>query len=194
MHDTKTYENIIVFLMGFSGSGKLTIAEELIKHQHFKLADADTLHGPILRLANVDNYVPDEVWERVTPVRDAVLDTITNLSPSHFSFVFTYEMFNDYEYSIFLFNKIKNVVSIRESLFVPVRLICDEAELLSRVQNPERKKYYKTTDPERSKKQLENQSVFTSGLETEITINNTKLSAKQVVDKILQHIDQIMMR
>ena len=54
MKKLKPYENIIVFLMGFAGCGKLTVAKELVKHDNFKLVDADTIHYPIFNFVEID--------------------------------------------------------------------------------------------------------------------------------------------
>ena len=102
-------------------------------------------------------------------------------------------MFEDYDYSTLFFEMIRQVADKRKSIFIPVRLICDEEELVNRVKNPNRKKYFKkTSDFERSRYQARNQAVFKSNEIHEITINNTQLSPEAVVDCILEHINKII--
>lgn len=192
----RVYENIIIFLMGFAGCGKLTTAKELVKHSNFKLVDAHTISNPILNLIDLNNGIlnndiPNGVWDRVAPIRDAILDTIENLSPEYYSFVFTCEMIKDDAYSKLFFSMVKKVAVSRKALLIPVRLMCDEAALVQRVQNVDRALNCKTTDFQRSIRQSKNEEVFFSGEPAEISINNTHLSPKEVSDQILSYINKL---
>lgn len=194
MSQLQEFKNFIILLMGFSGCEKLTVAQELLKYPYFKLVDNHLINNPILSIIEQDGKTPlsKSVWEKVDIIRNTILDSIKELSPKKFSFIFTAEMLEGNDQSKSFFNKIKNIADERQSIFVPVRLICDEDELVRRIQNPARQKLYKDVNPERASKLFHDSEVFESLDENQITINNTKISPIEVSKIILDHINKLM--
>jgi adenylate kinase family enzyme len=69
------YKNCIVFLMGFSGSGKRTIAQEIAKYPYFKLFDNMVINSPVINFLDMKalNYrVPEAAWQQINKIRDQV--------------------------------------------------------------------------------------------------------------------------
>ena len=94
--NVRTPDPCIYSLTGYPGTGKYTIAKELVRQlvalgHEGRLVDNHTVSDPILRLVPIrdDTPVPVEVWDRVREVGRAVRTTIATISPPDWSFVFT---------------------------------------------------------------------------------------------------------
>jgi len=83
----------IVHLIGFPAAGKFTVAKALARQatDHLVVIDNHFTANVIFGVMEIDGVkpVPDEVWDRVEEVREAVFTTIETLSPPDWSFVFT---------------------------------------------------------------------------------------------------------
>ncbi len=78
-------------LIGSPGVGKYTVAREICALTGARLVDNHAINNVIFSLLDQDGVkpLPDEVWTPVGQVRQAVLDTLIEISPRHLSFVFT---------------------------------------------------------------------------------------------------------
>ena len=126
MNNDRTYSNCIVLLMGFAGTGKLTIAKELAKYPNFRLVDNHTCINPIFNLITQEGVTPlsESAWRKAGKICDVIFETMLKLSPSHFSFVITQEMMKNL--SIYLLNSclfslivqiLPKILSFRKNFF-----------------------------------------------------------------------------
>ncbi len=193
MKQNSNYENCIVLLMGFAGVGKLTTAKELVKHPNFKLADNHTWINPVFSLIQQDGLtpIPKAAWKKVGKIFDIVFETMQELSPSNFSFVLTGELIEGDEYPKIFYQRICQLAESRKSVFLPVRLECNEEAIVKRVKNIERRKHCKTIDADRSARLTRDSEVFHTNHRNEITIDNTDKSPEQVINIILKHLNKI---
>src|SRR5688500_10955918 len=83
-----------IYLIGFAGSGKLTIAKAIQERYDCILVDNHLVNNVIFSLIDPDgkSNLPKTVWLNVGRVRDAVLDTIRDLAKPGRSFIFTNEL------------------------------------------------------------------------------------------------------
>jgi hypothetical protein len=88
-----------------------------------------------------------EIWERVGPIREAVLGTIEDLAPKSNNYVFT-NVLEDDEEGVRQYERIRSVAHRRGSLFLSVMLDCDVDEQIRRIDNPDRVARLKGSDPE----------------------------------------------
>ena len=91
LHD-KNIENTIIYLLGFPGTGKYTIAREICAQQaNFKLVDNHLINIPLFSLIENDGKtpLPPRIWDNVGKIWEAVLDTIIHIAPANYSFVLT---------------------------------------------------------------------------------------------------------
>lgn len=91
----------------------------------------------LFNLVNQDGItpLPEAVWEKSGKICDVVFETMKELSPQNFSFVITQEMIDGDDYPKVFYKRVYQLVSDRNATFVPVRLECDESELVDRVRN-----------------------------------------------------------
>lgn len=187
------YTNCIILITGFPGSGKLSIAQELASRYEFKLIANYYINKNVLDLIEREqNCIPcKEVWDKIENIWETVLQTVGELSPPHYSFVITRPMLNGIDYSQNFYQRLLKLTEQRKSLFVPVRLVCQEEELVVRIQTKKRKKLGKVTDINRAKCLCKSHEVFRSNHLNELTINNTCKSPNETIKEIISHVEKL---
>jgi hypothetical protein len=145
---------ITLYLIGFAGTGKYTIAKELAETS-YKLIDNHLINNPIFSLLDLESTtpIPEEAWDAIHKIREAVLDFIAQDRKNNY--VLTNELLED-DYDHVLFNQVKHVAEKKGSLLIPIILVVSDEEHQKRMTNPQRKDRLKeTTYPaERFKKGL----------------------------------------
>jgi len=183
------FTNCLVLLMGLPGVGKLTVGRMLAKKSNFKLVTEWT--EPVLKLFGDDYRVMDDLdtaaWKKLTAADDLILSTLAEVCPRDNSYVITQMMFAQDPYHQDFYDKILAVVTKRQANFVPVRLLCDESELITRVQTEGRKQYFKTRDVELARSRSHEQEVFVSHHPNELTVDNSHKTPDEVVEIIIGH-------
>lgn len=197
MNDSKSiFKNTIILLMGFPGVGKRTVAEIIAQKTNARFSDHHDLYDPIVKLFGDDEQIwwnlTPPMWDKVNGVMDVYLSAIADVCVKDDSFILTEMLFDKDPYHQIFYDKVLSVVKKRQANFIPVRLICDEEELVKRVVLEDRQRYFKTTDADLSRKRSKEQQVFYSKNQNEITIDTTNLSAEQTAEKIIQYAMSIL--
>ena len=186
-------ENAIIVLMGFAGTGKYTIGREVCTHTGAKLIDNHLIANPIFKLVNADGVtpLPSEVWDRIKQIRRMVYEAIRELSPPEMSFVFTVEWRanNPGDYKSFV--DLAELAAARQSLFVPIRLICEVDELCRRVVQPARAEMMKEISAELARRKSAEDSVLNPQHPNLRTIDVTRQSPAESVEAILAELNSI---
>ena len=145
--------SVVVQLLGYPGTGKYTVAKELVRAMEAdgrttRLLDNHASGNLILSLVPTPTHgIPAPVMDRIIEVRDAVLATLEQHTPRDWSIVFT-NFPPDAERARAL-DRHREVAAARGAGFVPVLLECDPDEVLRRVVAPERAARHKLVDPVR---------------------------------------------
>ena len=147
--EQRRFDTCMVLFLGYPGVGKRTVGEALAGLLDGVLVDNQLINIPLLTLFKWDGKfdIPMEIWERVGPIRDAVLGTIEDLAPKSFSYVFT-TVLEDDEEGASQYEQLRSLAERRGSLFLSVVLDCDVEEQVSRIDNPDRIARLKGSDPE----------------------------------------------
>lgn len=134
-----------LYLIGFAGTGKYTIAQEIAKHG-FKIVDNHLINNPIFSLLNLDGAtpIPDNAWTFVRKIRHIILEFVSQDLRSNY--IFTNELL-EHENDWKMYNLVRETAEKRGSLFVPVKLILSLDEHKKRITNSDRKARLKTTNP-----------------------------------------------
>jgi hypothetical protein len=186
-------DNTIIILIGFAGTGKYTIGRELCERTGAKLVDNHLINNPIFRVVNVDGVtpLPAPVWGKVKEIRRIVYDAVREISPPNLSFVFTLELRESDPAAHQAFLNLRELARARQSLLVPIRLICDVEELCRRVANPARAELLKAVSPELARKKAAEHSVLNPKHENVRTIDVTAKTPAQSVDAIIRVLESI---
>lgn len=188
------YQNCIIYLIGFAGVGKLTIAREIVAKSNFKLVDNHLINNPILSVIQTDKKtpLPKSVWEKVGIIRDTVLETIESVSSKDSSFIFTNELIEGKNGDIDLYKKVERLAVKRGSTFLPVCLICEEAELCKRVGSHDRKANFKDCNVEGVHQKIRNSSVLIPSHPNTVILKVTSLSAEKACSIILEKVKALI--
>jgi hypothetical protein len=141
---------LCLLLAGLPGTGKYTIGslltDKLAASGEARLVDNHYAANPILALVAQDGVtpLPKGVWERVKDIRSAVLETIADLSPRDWSFVFTADLAEDDDSYAFV-QQLSEVAAARGTELLVIRLVCDLDELRRRIVDPHRRRRMKST-------------------------------------------------
>lgn len=175
----------VFHLIGAPGVGKYTIGRELAALTGARLVDNHSINNVLFNLLDGDGIrpLPAEVWPKVLEVRRAVLDTMMHISPPHLSFIFTNYIRgeDESEYALFLENVA--VAEVRKSLFVPVLLTCDTAELMNRIGTESRRARMKLLDAEAGKR-LNEQPPFETGHPNFLRLDVTRIPPDESARRI----------
>lgn len=143
------FETCIVLMLGYPGMGKRTIGAHLAAMLDGVLVDNQLINRPLIELFRWDGVelLPPEIWDRVIPIREAVLGVIEDLAPSSNSYVFT-NVLEEGPAAAEEYDRIRSVAHRRGSLFLSVMLTCDIEVQVGRIDNPDRVALRKGSDPE----------------------------------------------
>lgn len=182
-------EGAVIHLLGAPGTGKYTIAQEMLKLCDIRLVDNHLINNPLFSLVRLDGKtpLPARIWDNVIKIWDAVADTMVHISPREFSFVLTNGLFEgDDEDRKHMLN-MKRVADERGGIYIPVRLvITDVEEHIRRITAANRNVRMKETDAAAPAKYA-SRDVLITGLPTELTLDVTRLSPVDAARKILTH-------
>lgn len=183
-------QNVLVLLLGFPGVGKLTIARELGLRLPARVVDNHWINNPVLRLLDDDGYgkLPDAVWEQTAKVRQAILDTIATLCDPGANFVFTNAGVHGDPRSVASYRQVKDAADRRQAIFLPVRLVCDEAELVRRISSPERRERLKSIDAAAARLRCRTAAVLDPRHPEGITLDVTGSTAAESARSIHDHL------
>lgn len=182
-------ENCIIYLIGFPGTGKYTVAKEIVAQENFKLVDSHLINIPIFSLIQQDGKtpLPSRVWQNCKIVWRAVLDTIIHIAPQSYSFVLTNKLLENDPDDRAWFKEVETAANAKNALFIPVRMLCSQAEMEKRIIQPERKVRLKQTDPEAPARYLKNDEILKITHPNALTIDVSNLTAADAAKTILNH-------
>lgn len=174
-------QNVILYLIGFPGVGKLTTAREFQKQEpSFKLIDNHIPANLIFCFSDAADD-PRHLAYR-TQARRLMLEAMAELARPEDSFIFTNVLYageNDW------YDDIEQMARKRKALFVPVILICSAQENKRRIVSSERREKLKTTDAA-CVDCAEAAGMIAFDHPHKQVIDNTFLSASETAQKIRQ--------
>jgi hypothetical protein len=182
--------NIIVALLGYPGSGKLTIARLLAPRIGALVVDNHWINNPIFGLIATDGMtpLPAAVWTQVDKVQEAVMETIATLAPPDASFIFTDCPFEGDAGDRRSYELMLTTAERREALFVPIRVLCSEQEVARRTTSAGRKQQLKSIDPVDGARLVRTRVILDPHHRNQMTLDVSTLSAEQSAAAIERHI------
>jgi len=184
-------ENVIIYLLGYPGVGKLTIANKIstcVKNTH--VVDNHKINNLIFPFVDLSKDLNDHpLWPYIGKIRDVVFRFIVNEADAKHNFIFTAFLLEEEKHKV-AYNKMLNLAEQRQAKFIPVKLLCDKDIIKKRMQSEERKQNFKLTDT----KILDDYFINRPGL---ININHpnllsldiTNLNKTAVKDKIITWVE-----
>lgn len=191
---------VVVHLIGHPGVGKYTVAKELVRladsadHRHV-LVDNHLTSNVIFSVLPIDGSEPvplsRAVWDRVDDVRSALLQTIDELSPADWSFVFTNVALEGDPAGARSTGRVRRLAAARRSHYVPVRLVCEIEEHLRRVADPARAERTKWRDAEAVRRQTVGADLIAIDHPSLLDLDVTHRSAHEAAVVVLGHVERV---
>lgn len=181
--------NTIIHLLGFPGTGKYTIAKELVSLDDFALVDNHLINNPVFSLIDPDGEtkLPARVWDNTAKIWDVVFDTMAHISKAQKNFILTNALFDDTPRDAEFYQKILKLAQERNAKYVPVKLCCDAEELLKRIVGEDRRQRFKETSIKNAQYNIENRAVIKIDHPNLLNLDITDLTPDQSAKKIMSH-------
>lgn len=182
--------NTFVYLIGFAGTGKLTIARAFVREVDAIVVDNHWINNPIFGLIDPDGKtkLPEAVWTQVWRVHEAVMETIATLAKPGRNFVFTHDGIEGEPYDRDKFEAIRKAAERRQARLVPVRLVCEAEELARRIKSPGRAEMFKSTNADHAIRRVGRDMVLDPRTPETLTLDVTRLSPEESAAAIVAHI------
>jgi len=183
-------KNMIVYLIGFPGSGKLTVARELARLLPSIVVDNHFVNNVIFSLIDPDgrSKLPQSVWVNVRKVREAVFDTIQHLSKPDRNFILTNALIDGLEADRRCFEEVQALARARGAKFHVFRLLVSTDELCRRIASSGRAELFKEIDVDAAKERAETEDVFVPKECPYTDLDTTSMSASECASEIMSKI------
>jgi hypothetical protein len=174
-------------MLGYPGVGKRTVGSHLVDLLDGVLVDNQLINFPLLTLFKWDgkSLLPKEIWERVVPIREAVLGTIEDLAPKSLSYVFTNPLADDAN-GASQYEQIRSLAHRRGSLFISVMVDCEVDEQVRRIDTPDRVVRLKGSDPEAYRRYRFDNRLFQPPPEEVVHIDTTNIGPRHNAEMIYE--------
>ena len=173
-----------LFIYGLPGSGKLTISKEIVNllGDEFKI-----FHNQM----TVD--IISQFFKFATPVWSRLNGQFRRLmfeacAEEGINLISTFVYAHDYEGDRDFVKDIIDLVERNGGEVLFVNLVCDEEIVFQRIQNPDRKKHRKVSEPHKLKDTMNKWDLLTPiDFVDNLTVDSGKLSAKECAKSIIAH-------
>jgi ribose 1,5-bisphosphokinase PhnN len=179
-----------IYLLGIAGCGKLTIAKAIQRRHSCIIVDNHHINNVIFALVDPDGITPlvPAVWEKVSRVRLAVLETVRDLGKPGRTFIFTNELLEGVPRHNEVFEDLRRTSAERGARLCTIRLQIDPEEAARRATCPGRAEAFKEIDPNEARRKAREAIVLRpQGLVT-LNLDVTHLTPDQAAERILAHV------
>ncbi len=183
----KQITGFFVYIIGFSGSGKLSTAVELSN-----MIDALIININLSNNAQVcsiydDTFerdqIPKEVQGRLYDIAQIMLRVIEIYPISSKNYIFIDELIKNNDHDIRMYNSIIELSEKMNTKVLPIVLKCNLSTLQKRVESKRQRENRKFTNPSLTAEKFRRKNLFIPP--NAIEIENSDISAKEVAEKIV---------
>jgi hypothetical protein len=182
-------KNTIVYLIGYTGTGKYTIAKEIAAPTGAVIVDNHLINNPVFSVLAADGKVllPAAIWPKIEGIRRIVLDTIAELAQPEASFIFTNELYEGKSMDRRWYEDVETLATKRQARLVPVILRCELEEICRRVTSPERAARFKLRNADRTRENIRTYQLLRIDHPNRLELDITNLSPNQAAQAIIAH-------
>jgi deoxyadenosine/deoxycytidine kinase len=189
-------QNTVIYLIGFPGTGKYTTAKAIAELENFIVVDNQYINNPVLNLIPLDGKtkIPERAWENCSKIREIIFDTMICLSPASYNFVLTNVLFESNEDYGKIYRQVEKMAQGRNSLFVPVRLLCSQEEIKRRIVSEDRQLRLKENDPNLVSYYFEREVILKPDHPNLLELDNSNLQPHETAKKIIEFAKSLTFR
>lgn len=181
---------LFIYIIGFPGSGKLSISMELSKALDALIMDNSMFNNIAFNLVDSELFtkreVPQELWDKIFEIRAVTLKIIEQYPTPSGNYIFTNELLEGDEYDMRIYDSIVSLSKKLKAKMLPVVLNCSEDTLKKRISSEERRKNKKITDVDFAISRIKEKKLFVP--ENALEIDNSNLKPKEAAKIIMAHI------
>jgi hypothetical protein len=183
------FKNTFIYLIGFAGVGKRTVANEICAQTNCRLIDNHRINNVVFPFVhtNGETPLPSEIWEKTKSIRAIALETMVNLGNRNFSYVFTNNLYQDDLEDLEIYHSIETAAQDMQALFVPISFQCDAEENKNRISSHDRVTLYKATSPSLVD-ETANKKPLKPDHENTFEIDVTLLKPEETAQAIIKHV------
>lgn len=185
-------KNTIIYLIGYTGTGKYTIAKEIAANTGAVVVDNHLINNPVFSVVGADGIklLPTGVWQKIEGIRRIVFETIAELAQPEASFILTNELYEEKSGDRRLYENVATLAAQRKTLFVPVILHCEPEELYRRVASPQRAERFKLRNVEYARENIRTYKLLHIEHPDYLELDVTHLSPMQAAQAIIAHVEK----
>jgi energy-coupling factor transporter ATP-binding protein EcfA2 len=185
-------KNTIVYLIGYAGTGKYTIAKAIAGLTGAVIVDNQLINSPVFSVvgASGNTPLPAAVWPKIEGIRRIVLDTVAELTPPEASFLFTNELYEGKPMDRRWYEDVAILATKRQARLVPVILHCEPEEVCRRVTSPERAVRFKERSADKTCENIRTYQLLRVDHPNCLELEITTLSPIQAAQAILTHVEK----
>ncbi len=188
----KRTTSLFVYIIGFPGSGKLSISMELNKMIDALVMDNSMFSNIAFNMIDSQLFtkheVPLELWDKIFEIRAVTLKIIEQYPIKSGNYIFTNELLEGDEYDMRVYNSVVDLSKRMQARMLPVVLHCSVDELKKRISSKERRKDQKITDVDFAMSRINGKKIFIPS--NALEIDNSKLEPKEAAGMIINHINK----
>lgn len=186
----------IFLLLGFPGTGKYTTAVELVRllseqGNTAKLLDNHRVSNVLFDLiaeADGSTPLPPGIFPKIREMNMTVINTISELSPKNWSFVFTHYLTDNPTNQKYI-EAIRHLADRRNNAFIPFLLSAETDELLRRIPSKSRREMQKLVDSDMARVVVESGDLLIPN--DAIHIDVTNLPPTETAASIIRHAHEV---
>lgn len=194
-----TLQNTIVHLIGFPGVGKLTISQAICrKNASFLLYDNHAFNNLVFPLvSNPDGkgfHSREETWDAIFAIRETALDAMARFAGKNLNFVLTDGCSgNDPDPEKWI-GAVEEIAKRRNALYLPVHLVCEQAEHGRRICAEGRAARHKISHDRHLDRWYGQGTLFEFRHPNTMTLDVTHLAPEAAAEKILEQAMALSLR
>ncbi|WP_339048308.1 AAA family ATPase [Candidatus Mesenet endosymbiont of Phosphuga atrata] len=183
---------LFIYVIGFPGSGKLSISTELSKTLDALIMDNSMFNNIAFNLIDNELFtrreVPQKLWDKIFEIRAVTLKIIEQYPTPSGNYIFTNELLEGDEYDMRVYNSIVSLSEKLKTKMLPIILNCSEDVLKERISSKERHKNKKITDVDFATSRIRGKKLFVP--KGALEIDNSNLKPKEAAKIIMAHIKE----
>ncbi len=185
----KKIEGFFIYIIGFTGSGKLSVVMELSSMVDAVIVSSSLPYNVQIHTfwdsALECNSVPKEIQEKTYNIIKITSEIIESYPTRSKNYIFFNELIKNNEYDIKAYNAVLDLSKKMNTKMLPVILRCNLSTLQKRIELKRQRGYKKKVSSIIAEK-FKNQELFVP--ENAIEIESSNISIKEVANKIIDHL------
>lgn len=182
----KQITGVFVYIVGFSGSGKLSTAIELSKMINALVVNSNFSNNIQVRSIYDNTFehdqISEEVQDRIYNIAQIMLQAIEAYPIHSKNYIFIDELMKNYDYNIRTYNSVTELSKRMDTKILPIVLKCNLPTLQKRIKLKRQRENKKFTNISSTIEKFKSRNLFIPP--NAIEIENSNMSIKEVAEEI----------